>query len=366
MGTILKATPQRINRFLSAVLGVRITRAQNPSSIVGSDEWHNKAAFCVVSTIEKFNGQKLSPKLRQTADEYSIEVLGKIDYAPWLYVYSLVSGTFKEGWIPDNYFGNVIAPRVNKGLGGATEFKSFTNAVLKTDYLPDIGYHIDGVLYDRTFNIIGIDWLKRRACELHPEVFLKRDGTRRGEGIVKAAAGDLTFGMLREFGNCVIQRPVMQHQFFENIIPGSVATVRITTVKESNGSISTRAAYLRLGRNDTAWVQADNSVKVAIVDRNGELDKFAYTHGFRRWTSHPDTNFSFQGHRVPEFRNAVNVCEQLHCMAPHFTIIGWDIAINAHDKVELLEWNGSHCGISFSEATTGPCFLGLNWEKMNM
>lgn len=38
MGTILKATPQRINRFLSAALGVRITRAQRPSSIVGSDD----------------------------------------------------------------------------------------------------------------------------------------------------------------------------------------------------------------------------------------------------------------------------------------------------------------------------------------
>ena len=32
MGTILKATPQRINRFLSAALGVRITRARGQAA----------------------------------------------------------------------------------------------------------------------------------------------------------------------------------------------------------------------------------------------------------------------------------------------------------------------------------------------
>jgi hypothetical protein len=29
----------------------------------------------------------------------------------------------------------------------------------------------------------------------------------------------------------------------------------------------------------------------------------------------------------------------------------------------VLEWNSKHCDIKFSEASTGPCFLGLDWEQ---
>jgi hypothetical protein len=48
---------------------------------------------------------------------------------------------------------------------------------------------------------------------------------------------------------------------------------------------------------------------------------------------------------------------------PHFTIIGWDIAISDNDRIELLEWNANRPEIKLSEATIGPCFLGLGWEK---
>ena len=47
----------------------------------------------------------------------------------------------------------------------------------------------------------------------------------------------------------------------------------------------------------------------------------------------------------------------------HFTIIGWDIIVDDNEKIQIIEWNGEACDIKFSEATTGPCFLGLHWEK---
>jgi hypothetical protein len=31
--------------------------------------------------------------------------------------------------------------------------------------------------------------------------------------------------------------------------------------------------------------------------------------------------------------------------------------------VKIVEWNG-HTDIKFSEAATGPCFLGLGWERL--
>jgi hypothetical protein len=68
------------------------------------------------------------------------------------------------------------------------------------------------------------------------------------------------------------------------MVSGPVATIRLTTVKDQAGRIELRAAYLRLGRKNTPWVQSDNSVRVAINNSTGELDTFDYTQDSRRWT----------------------------------------------------------------------------------
>jgi hypothetical protein len=328
------------------------------------DYRHRKEALRAVATIEKYNNTRLTRAVQKRADDYAVQVLGAKAYAPWLYVYSLVSGTFKEGWIPDNFFGRSVFTRVNNGLALITEYKSLTNVVLKTEALPDIAYRLNGLTYDRERRPIELAALREMAGADTTHLFLKTDGSSRGNGVVKIALGDLTEARLKPFGNCVLQLPIRQHAFFDEIITGSVATIRITTVRTAAGAIEPRAAYLRLGRANTEWVQSDNSVRVAIVDRDGTLDAAGYTQDWRRWSAHPDTNVAFAGKRIPGFANATQTCVALHASVPHFAIIGWDVAIDRDDRVKIIEWNGGHCDIKFSEAATGPCFLGLGWERL--
>jgi hypothetical protein len=236
--------------------------------------------------------------------------------------------------------------------------------VLKTEALPDIAYYIDGVFYDRDLAVIGIAALREIVVGTYTDIFVKKDGSGQGTGVIKLAVTDIHENIFEQFGNCVIQSPIKQHDFFEEIIPGSVATIRITTVKSIDGNIDMRASYLRLGRLDTAWVQSANSLRIAVIDENGELDSFGYTQDWRRWLTHPDTNFAFSKQRIPRFKEAVETCVTLHESIPQLTIIGWDVAIGNDDRIKLIEWNGGHCDIKFSEATTGPCFTGLNWERL--
>jgi hypothetical protein len=328
------------------------------------DNAHRKRALKGVAQIEKFNSQKLSPHQKRLADDYAIQVFGKKEYAPWLYVYTLISGTFKEGWIPDNFFGRVVAPKVNKELGSVTRFKTFSNVVLTTKALPDVAYYIDGVFYNRAFAVIDIAVLRDIIGETCADVFVKKDGSSRGEGVIKLSIKDISKNRFKEIGNCVVQSAIQQHDFFEKMMPNGTATVRITTVKDLDGKIDFRASYLRVGRKDTPWVQSDNSVRVAITDRHGELDSVCYTEYWRRWLSHPDTKFIFSRQRIPKFNEAIECCIKLHASVPHFTIVGWDIIISNKEEIKLIEWNGGHCGIKFSEATTGPCFTGLEWERL--
>jgi hypothetical protein len=327
------------------------------------DDAHKHEAMNAVRVIETHNGQSLSREIRKTADDYAADVFGSKRYAPWLYVYALVRGKFYEGWIPDNYFGRVVTPQVNKELVAITGFKSFSNRVLRTDAMPDIAYFIDGVLYDQDMSAINIHQLRQIVDREDDQVFVKKDHTGRGAGVMKLASQELTEDSFGKIGNCVMQALIKQHPFFDEIITGSVATTRITTVKELDGRIGLRAAYLRLGRKDTPWVQSDNSVRVAIVDQNGELDGFGYTQDWRRSSTHPDSGTSFANRRIPNFKEAVRLCTELHSKVPHFTILGWDVAVCDNEGIAIMEWNSNHCDIKFSEATTGPCFIGLNWER---
>jgi hypothetical protein len=351
----------RVNNFLSDVIGIRIRRDRDGWQLY--DKQFEQEALAAVLTIEKFNRQKLLPRQKKLADEYAIEILGNKVYAPWLYVYTLVSGgNFKEGWIPHNFYGKLVVPEINK-LRGIATFKTFSDVVFRTKALPDVAYYFDGVLYTRDFKIMDITFLRKIIGDNHKNVFVKKDGSGRGKGVFKLAPEDINEDALQRIGNCVIQSPIRQHEFFERIISSSVATVRITTVKNIDGMIGMRGSYLRLGRQNDAWVRSDNSVRVAIIDENGELDRFCYTEDWRQWPHHPDSNFSFYKQRIPKFREAVEYCVQLHASVPHFVIIGWDITISCDDEIKLLEWNADQCGIRFCEATTGPWFTGLNWER---
>jgi len=54
----------------------------------------------------------------------------------------------------------------------------------------------------------------------------------------------------------------------------------------------------------------------------------------------------------------------MHSVVPFMGCIGWDFAVDEKEEVKLIELNGINNGIKFSEATTGPSFIGLNWEKL--
>ena len=331
---------------------------------------HRREALAAVQVIQK-NGHKLTPKTKKQCDNYAEDVLGSKVFAPWLYVYSLVRGEFREGWIPDNYFGRIVVPKVNGHLKNLANLKSFSNVVLRTDALPDIGYFIDGILYDSQYSVVSIDRFRASVNNSWNAIYLKGDGGERGKNISKCHVGDLSLDLLSRFGNCVIQFPIRQHAFFNELISGPVATIRITTIRDNSGTVSVRAAYLRLGRECDSWVKSVSHIRVAIDIENltnrgggaGKLDKIGYNPDWSQCRSHPDSDSKFEGNVIPNFNEAVELCLGLHGRVPHITVIGWDVTIDEQGNSQLLEWNTGHCDIKFSEASSGPCFSDLGWEK---
>lgn len=355
----------RLNDWLTRTLGVRIVRTRHLEALglMRAREEVKRfrdEALAAVNVMERFNGKKLTPALRAKADAYAREVLGDADHAPWLYVFATMQGEFKEGWMPDDFYHMKVVPKIANGLTRITHIKSLTGILLETEALPDLAYHVGGVYYDRDLNVISLARLKEIVAP-HGHVFVKKDGSGAGKAIRKLAPAELTQEALAE--DCVLQRPILSHPVLEEIFPGPVATLRITTVRAPSGEISRRGAYLRLGRKGADWVTSLNSMEVAIVDEQGALDSLGYDEHWRAWPKHPDTGVGFAGRRVPEFRRAVELCLKLHAKAPHIPIVGWDVAINRDNGIELIEWNGSHCDIKFCEAHSGPYYRDMGWER---
>ena len=324
---------------------------------------HKQAAFKEILNIEKHNGQQLTPLIRKRCDEYAVEVFGDIRYSPWLYFYSVLRGKFMEGWIPANFYSRYVLP--DKGLIGLAITKTFSKIVLKTDALPDIAYHINGLLYNMDFSPINLNQL-HKIIERDSEVVLKTNQSVRGRGVSKLHIKDIDEETLKSIGDCVIQNEVKQHPYFDDFVIGPLTTIRIATVRNPQGRIEYRGAYLKLGRQGSKLYHSEKGIFVPVINNVGLLSKFGYNLEFNRMTQHPDTTYSFEDKCLPKFPEAVDLCVRLHGTIPHFPIIGWDIAVDRKENIKVIEWNAGmpHPAIKSLEGTIGPCFTGLNWESL--
>ena len=323
----------------------------------------NHQAHSVLRSIESQQGP-VDRKLVRRANEYSREVLGSVRYAPWMHVYAAIRGEFREGWIPDNYYGLVVDSLKAGEAAKVVIVKSFTNRILHTEALPDLAYVIDGIYYSRDLKPLRETDLVDLLFEQDQRVFFKGDNSYQGRSVVIMTRADFPRAGRERLVDGVFQAPIRQHEFFAAISARSTATLRITTARELDGAVAVKAAYLRVGRAADEIVRCRSHVRVAVDIQTGALNDVAYMHDWRRIDEHPDTQFHFAGHAIPHFSEAAELCRSLHASCPHMLCLGWDVCIDQENQTKIMEWNARYNDIKFSEATTGPCFRGLGWESL--
>lgn len=324
---------------------------------------HRQMANALLVKLEGRKGA-LSSGIKKQASAYAHDVLGSKKYAPWLEVYSALSGNFVEGWIPGDYYQMVVLPAKNGPIGQVTNTKTLTHRLLNTAALPDIAYLIGGVFYGRDYAVVD----RRRIVDLlfakDERVFFKPDRSFQGKGIRILERATTPIEDLMAYPEGVFQRPIIQHGVLSALTPNSTATLRLTTAKGVEGDVALRAADLRLGRQQDRFVRAASEIRVPVDILTGVLWPQGYLPDWQAVESHPDTGVSFKEIAIPSFQKAMKLCCELHQGFPHLGCIGWDIGVNQHEEIKIIEWNAKHNSIVFSEATTGPSFLGLGWEQL--
>ncbi|WP_405380805.1 sugar-transfer associated ATP-grasp domain-containing protein [Maribacter sp. LLG6340-A2] len=318
-----------------------------------------KALLCIEEKKGPTNAELLT-----RCEEYAKDVLGWGGYAPWLKVYTAFNTEFKEGWIPDNYYGAVVVPKIQGGYGKLSNLKFFTNGLFKTDCFPDLLYHINGRWLMPNGELIALRQVLKYLFKDHEKVVFKKDHSLQGLGIKIFNTSALNEDMLSSFENGVFQSYMHQHNFFDQFNSKAVATLRITTAINKLGISSLKDTYLRLGNPKDAYVIADSQIKIPINKKTGQLSELGYVHGWQPISKIESNAMLFKGLIVPHYQEAVEVCLQLHERCKYLECIGWDVTIDFEGSVKILEWNGYHNDIKFSEAVNGPCFTDLGWENL--
>ena len=329
------------------------------------DHYHRSEVVAALDVMARHNDRRLTRSQKHECDSYAKAFLGSSAYAPWLYLYTVVQGEFKEGWLPDNYYGHWVVPAQSKLLRGAAATKSLSRRILQTPALPDVAYVIDGRLHDLDMNVITARELRDGLDSSIERLVFKKDGTSQGRGVEVLAVDRLDDIDFESRSDGVVQEWIRQHHVMEDVLPGAVASIRLTTVKEPDGSFTQRTGLLKFGRSGNAWVRSQANYRVAVVSPEGDLAPTGYAADWREWSAHPDTGVAVAGRRIPRFADAVRLSLELHASVPQVGAIGWDLAVDVEDRVRVMEWNVGHAGITFAEATTGPCFTGLGWDRLH-
>jgi hypothetical protein len=306
---------------------------------------------------------ELDAETHRRIDEYATEVLGGTQFAGWLRTYTIFRQRFIEGWMPENFFAIKVTPQIigdGKLLGRR---RTVARRWLGTDLIPDLAYRINGWWFDAEYRPVPRDRLAETVFADVGEVYVKDEGLWQGLAVHRVGRDGFDAAVAALQNDAVIQRPVLQHPFFDQIHPASVATLRVVTSFLDEEGPRHHGTRLRLATGDDRWVKSQSQIAVNVIDDVGTLSDEGHDRQWNPHHRHPDTGFPFEGERIPHFADAVAECLDLHGKLPHQALLGWDLTITPDGKPSILEVNSGRIGISHFEATVGPIFLGCGFER---
>ena len=349
--------------MIRAGLKGRIRNAFRSAKLARMHSVRRGMARRALATLEK-SGRRLSPRARRDIRDYARENLGWRGYADWLAVYTVVAGKFRPGWLPENYYLAEVLPQVNGGYHHISRYRCMNNALFRDRAFPDLVYLANGVFYDTDLCPIPpgrlVSWLAEQA----EEVVVKSDNSAYGTGVRLFRPDRLDARELAAMGNGVIQKRVFGHGFFDRFGLPSLATLRVATIITDEGRAEVSGCYLKLGRSGHGHVFSSDQLRIAVDWRSGEMADQGFLSSWEPVARHPDTGSEFAGICLPMIEECAATALRLHARMPQARFLSWDMLVDHRDQVQVLEWEGGV--VSFAEATQGPCFARLGWDRMHL
>jgi hypothetical protein len=141
--------------------------------------YHRVEALRYLRSIESQNG-RLEKSTKARCREYAGDVFKSRVYSPWLYVYAAMAGEFREGWIPDNYYGHVVVPELKGQYGYISRLKPLNNVFFGSEHFPDVLSFVNNAFYSPCVGLIADKDVREFLFQDNQNVVMKLDNSLTG------------------------------------------------------------------------------------------------------------------------------------------------------------------------------------------
>lgn len=198
-------------------------------------------------------------------------------------------------------------------------------------------YELFGEYYKRDFLPVRSDSdfdAFLQFSEKHPRFLVKPfDATiGRGVRIIETDSDDMRRGVFEELlesGGMICEELIIQAPEMAVLHPQSVNTIRVPTVRCSDGA-RVIGAFVRMGRRGSI---VDNAGAGGIFANIDPATGIVYTGGVDefggRYLTHPETGVVIPGFQVPKWDEVLDLVNILSRVLPTSRYVGWDLALTA-------------------------------------
>ncbi len=248
---------------------------------------------------------------------------------------------FRNKWIFDRYFRSYGFPLpdcagllhpttgMNRGGGPLTDPRGLADAVE--------GYAHGAVLKP----VDG--WQGTGVVVLDPTQITNQEITfslASGESLAGTAAFERWFASSAT-PPLLVQDRVVNHEVLARFSPGATSTLRIVTLRRSDGSCLIPFAGARFGREGATIDNYSEGGILAKIDvETGILGRGHMQRGGARIEvqQHPDTGAQIDGTELPLWPETLDLVRNLSAVSQQIRAVGWDIAVSPDGPV-VLEGN---------------------------
>ncbi|MBQ1947247.1 MAG: hexapeptide transferase [Clostridia bacterium] len=283
----------------------------------------------------------------------------------WFRIYCEKRESVDPRFIPDDIWFSRVVPHYNHILFS----QALQDKCLHQWFVPDVRRpetvvkNISGLFYDDMLNLIDEEEAIRRCMACERYIVKPSVGSGRGADIHFYNGSSLseqeTKQMFAKYKNknFIVQKPVRQHKVLSDIYDKSLNTIRVVTFVHK-GEAHVLSVIVRMGAGGSEIDNFSKGGYACKVHMDGNLDTYAVDRKANWVTKHPG-GAVFAEIKLPRFDHFIEVVKTAAKKVPHFSILGWDFAIDEDGEPVFIEYNVIP---DQNQKTWGPTFGDMTDE----
>ena len=332
-----------------------------------SSEFIVRKKYKLANTFLKNNPQPpLTINEKNEIDDFWAKYGVKYPDYSWFQMYYGVTGIHNPKFIPDPFVGGVLYAYYNdaKSIGGWDDKNLYDQLVSSVSFPKVYCHYYMGDYYDGSWNYFSFQDLDKLSKQIYEHfsssnkkefVIKKTRSSSYGKGVQLLSFNspdDITRILKSRKSDFVIQEKVKQHPFFDQFNKSSVNILRVISFRHK-GEIKILSVSIRYGIEgaftDVSFIKGKEIVNVCGVSDEGVVNERCANLDGRIV---PPQTLKEKG--LICYDEIIKQVKLAHKQLFPFGLVGWDIAVDIHEKPIFIEYNVNWPGTMLYQYANGP------------